>query len=84
MSASSGRQHDRMSRQGWPWAKSSLSRMASFVGEGRAEGDIAPCTETEAPVHMVVGLGNAFVATGRRQRFSPADIDLLAETQEAC
>ena len=73
-----------MSRQGWPRTNSSLSRMAPFVGEGRAEGDIVHCTVTEAPVHMVVGLGNAFVATGKRQRFSPADIDPLAETQESC
>lgn len=43
---------------------------------------MAISTETVKPVHMIVGLGNAFVAEAKRQLFGRVGIDLFAGLTE--
>ena len=41
-------------------------------------------TEAMAAVNMLAGLGNAFVAVAKRQRFGRAGFDLRAGPTEPC
>ncbi|MCY3997075.1 MAG: histidinol dehydrogenase, partial [Rhodobacter sp.] len=52
------------------------------LGGIQAIGAMALGTETIAPVHMLVGPGNAFVAEAKRQLFGRVGIDLLAGPTE--
>ena len=52
------------------------------LGGIQAVGALALGTETIAPVHMLVGPGNAFVAEAKRQLFGRVGIDLLAGPTE--
>ena len=52
------------------------------LGGIQAIGALAIGTETIAPVHMLVGPGNAFVAEAKRQLFGRVGIDLLAGPTE--
>jgi sulfopropanediol 3-dehydrogenase len=52
------------------------------LGGVQALAALALGTETIAPVSMLVGPGNAFVAEAKRQLFGPAGIDLLAGPTE--
>jgi sulfopropanediol 3-dehydrogenase len=52
------------------------------LGGIQAIGAMAIGTETIAPVHMLVGPGNAFVAEAKRQLFGRVGIDLLAGPTE--
>ena len=53
-----------------------------IVGGAQAIGMLAYGTESVAPVDMVVGPGNAFVAEAKRQIFGPVGIDLFAGPTE--
>lgn len=52
------------------------------LGGIQAVGAMAIGTETIAPVHMLVGPGNAFVAEAKRQLFGRVGIDLFAGPTE--
>jgi sulfopropanediol 3-dehydrogenase len=52
------------------------------LGGIQAVGAMALGTETIAPVHMLVGPGNAFVAEAKRQLFGRVGIDLFAGPTE--
>ena len=52
------------------------------MGGIQAVGAMAIGTETIAPVHMLVGPGNAFVAEAKRQLFGRVGIDLFAGPTE--
>ena len=52
------------------------------LGGIQAVGAMALGTETIAPVHMLVGPGNAFVAEAKRQLYGRAGIDLFAGPTE--
>ena len=52
------------------------------LGGIQAVGAMALGTETLAPVHMLVGPGNAFVAEAKRQLFGQVGIDLFAGPTE--
>ena len=52
------------------------------MGGIQAVGAMALGTETIAPVHMLVGPGNAFVAEAKRQLFGRVGIDLFAGPTE--
>lgn len=52
------------------------------LGGIQAVGAMALGTETMAPVHMLVGPGNAFVAEAKRQLFGRVGIDLFAGPTE--
>ena len=52
------------------------------LGGIQAIGAMALGTDTIAPVHMLVGPGNAFVAEAKRQLFGRVGIDLLAGPTE--
>ncbi|MGP9576117.1 histidinol dehydrogenase [Halomonas sp. AOP42-D2-25] len=52
------------------------------LGGIQAVGAMALGTETLAPVHMLVGPGNAFVAEAKRQLFGRVGIDLFAGPTE--
>ena len=52
------------------------------LGGVQAVGAMALGTETIAPVHMVVGPGNAFVAEAKRQLYGRVGIDLFAGPTE--
>ena len=53
-----------------------------MLGGIQAVGAMAIGTETIAPVHMLVGPGNAFVAEAKRQLFGRVGIDLFAGPTE--
>lgn len=53
-----------------------------ILGGIQAIGAMAIGTETIAPVHMIVGPGNTFVAEAKRQLFGRVGIDLLAGPTE--
>jgi len=52
------------------------------LGGIQAVGAMALGTETVAPVHMIVGPGNAYVAEAKRQLFGRVGIDLFAGPTE--
>lgn len=52
------------------------------MGGMQAVGSMALGTESIAPVHMIVGPGNAFVAEAKRQLFGRVGIDLFAGPTE--
>ena len=52
------------------------------LGGMQAIGAMALGTASIAPVHMIVGPGNAYVAEAKRQLFGPVGIDLLAGPTE--
>ena len=52
------------------------------LGGIQAVGAMAIGTETIAPVHLIVGPGNAFVAEAKRQLFGRVGIDLFAGPTE--
>ncbi|MEM1237392.1 MAG: histidinol dehydrogenase [Pseudomonadota bacterium] len=54
------------------------------LGGVQAVGAMAIGTETIAPVDMLVGPGNAFVAEAKRQLFGRVGIDLFAGPTETC
>ncbi|MFK7992528.1 MAG: histidinol dehydrogenase [Granulosicoccus sp.] len=54
------------------------------LGGTQAVGAMAIGTETIAPVDMLVGPGNAFVAEAKRQLFGRVGIDLFAGPTETC
>ncbi|MEL6205478.1 MAG: histidinol dehydrogenase [Pseudomonadota bacterium] len=54
------------------------------LGGVQAVGAMALGTETIAPVDMLVGPGNAFVAEAKRQLFGRVGIDLFAGPTETC
>lgn len=54
------------------------------LGGVQAVGAMALGTETLAPVDMLVGPGNAFVAEAKRQLFGRVGIDLFAGPTETC
>src|ERR1700694_3030574 len=54
----------------------------SAIGGVQAVAAMALGTETIAPVDMIVGPGNAYVAEAKRQLFGRVDIDLLARPTE--
>ncbi|EKE43122.1 histidinol dehydrogenase [Oceaniovalibus guishaninsula JLT2003] len=54
----------------------------NVLGGIQAIGAMAIGTETLAPVHMLVGPGNAFVAEAKRQLFGRVGIDLFAGPTE--
>lgn len=54
------------------------------LGGTQAVGAMALGTETIAPVDMLVGPGNAFVAEAKRQLFGRVGIDLFAGPTETC
>ena len=54
------------------------------LGGTQAVGAMAIGTETLAPVDMLVGPGNAFVAEAKRQLFGRVGIDLFAGPTETC
>ncbi len=54
------------------------------LGGVQAIGAMALGTETLAPVDMLVGPGNAYVAEAKRQLFGRVGIDLLAGPTETC
>ena len=54
------------------------------LGGVQAVGAMAIGTETIAPVDMIVGPGNAFVAEAKRQLFGRVGIDLFAGPTETC
>jgi len=54
------------------------------LGGTQAVGAMAIGTETIAPVDMLVGPGNAFVAEAKRQLFGRVGIDLFAGSTETC
>lgn len=54
------------------------------LGGVQAVGAMAVGTETIAPVDMLVGPGNAFVAEAKRQLFGRVGIDLFAGPTETC
>ena len=52
------------------------------IGGAQAIGALAYGTETIAPVDMIVGPGNAFVAAAKRQVFGRVGIDMIAGPSE--
>jgi histidinol dehydrogenase len=52
------------------------------IGGAQAVGALAYGTETIAPVDMIVGPGNAYVATAKRQVFGRVGIDMIAGPSE--
>jgi histidinol dehydrogenase len=52
------------------------------VGGAQAVAALAYGTETIAPVHKIVGPGNAFVAAAKRQVFGQVGIDMIAGPSE--
>ncbi|MBX2884557.1 MAG: histidinol dehydrogenase [Granulosicoccus sp.] len=54
------------------------------LGGTQAVGAMAIGTETVAPVDMLVGPGNAFVAEAKRQLYGRVGIDLFAGPTETC